>query len=847
MATSLFACVLVALAVFSFGGEAFSGFGSGLNVFLDSFGDRGRMAAAVLFGVLGLLLFLVIRRSDAEAEDIIKRQGAVINTQQMNLTEARRELEEQKAAFDREIKGTSGVRLDLAESKRALDGIRAIQGLAASAASADALYDSLLVEILRLTESDYGFIAGLKSGEDEATFLRARRLKEAADGKDPASLTRDSLPQARPYGRDALKGKPVIRNGLDEEEGVEGFPDSHPALSSSLSMPLRCGNEIVGVIAVANRPGGYRATYPETLRPLIAICAELIGARISHGEDRLNKTRAAAAGKVTDGLLQAMSNNVISFNDEGLITGINPSAEASFLIDADDAIGLRIEEFLTLPDWTTVRHGGFHQYLNIDHLALRDKRVGLSATRRDGMVFPVEIQFVPYELDGGHHYYAVFRDLSEIREAEEALAQAQEETEWLELQTRKIKKEIAESRQAEQRARVDTEKIERSSRTKLELLANMSNELTTPLSAIAGFADSILKGSIGSGKAGEEREYVEYINETVARLLDYIKQTLDLSGVEDGKMGIDPKDAIAIGNYARFSASVRRDHDLIEALFQRALEADPGNPTILSNYSQFRTSIRNDHEREDDLFKYAIEADPESALAHGNYAVFLSDVRKHPERAEEYYKNALRLEPDNAENLANYAKFLTQTNKYHDRAETYFKRAMECDPDNPRILGEYARFLLSVRGNENLAGIFYQQAIEASDGALGPQLEYAMFLLKGENIQEGLERLQKIVPDLKGEDLLKAQFYIFAYSRAAAERTGALEGIRDLLQARIRSPLFEPLQDVRRLADEGHQDAKLLETLADVITVRQDMHALDAYPKWAVLRGLKGTEFRVVE
>ena len=839
LSASLLVCILLVLAAVAFGGEAFSGLSVGIAAFLTGLGSEGFKFALAIFVVLSGFLFWIVRRSDDMTDEIIRRQSLVINSQKMNLSDASRGLEEQKAAFDREITNATGIKVNLAGSEKTLQCLRNIHSLMASNKSSGALYDALLVEILRLSDSEYGFIAEFKPEEASVSFLRARLLE---NDKHPSSLTPDSLPQSRPYGLDDLRAGPVIKNDLEDEHDVAGFPDDHPGFYNYLSIPLRFDGRTVGVIGLANRPDGYEAGMLEQFDLVLSACSELLGFRENRKEDLLNRERLSGSEELKTGLLKAMSNNVISFDDNGIVTAINPAAEDCFLIDSDEANGMKIDDFLVLADWSIVRHAGFHQYLNIDHLALKDTRVSLSGKRQDGMVFPVELQFVPYDTDGHHFFYAVFRDLSEIREAEEALNQAHEETEWLELQTRKIKKEIAESRQAEEQNKKNIEKVERSSRTKLELLANMSNELSTPLTAIAGFSDSILKDTFGEGDSAALHEYIEYINATVAKLLDYIKETLDLSGVKDGRMGIDPRDAIAIGNYARFSAYVHHDHDLVEALFQRALETDPGNPTILSNYSLFRTSIRNDHEREDNLFKYAIEADPDSALAHGSYAVFLSDIRKHPDRAEEYYKSALRLDPDNAENLANYAKFLSSAHKYHDRAETYFKRAIECSPNNAIILGDYARFLMDIRNNENHAEIYFQSAIDASSSGLTQQLDYAMFLLFKDEIKQGIELLQEILPDLEGEDLIKALFYVFAYSRSSAERTAALGKIRGLLEGRIRNPLFDPFQDVRRLVDEGHQDSRLLEALANVITVRQDLHSLDKFPKWVVLKDVQSGE-----
>jgi PAS domain S-box-containing protein len=835
LAATVFLYVLFGLAMLWGGVESFSALFEGIAALWSGIGETKRFAVASLFFTTGSILFVLIRRSDSIFDGVFTTQNVIINQQHEKLGVVSKELNEQKKAFDRNILSFSDTKKELNENKKSINCIRKIQSQAALGSSREQLYKFMLGEILRLTDSAYGFIGTIELASETSSFVVSH---DANENKKKIKTGKYKKPTGtHPYTLDEISGNPIIENYPATKERVMGFPDQHPSIINHMALALRSGEKTIGVLGIANRSGGFDTALVDNILPVITFCADLIATHEMFDAGNQAQMISKEADAQRRSILNAMHDGVITFDDQGIVRYLNPSAETMFFIGSEEAEGMSISEFFDLPDWQDGKKGGVGQYIKGLSFDKDDARISLAAKRRDGKEILGRIVFEPFENDGEKYYYAIFHDLSAFKEAEEALRVSREETEWLELQRRDIQKEIAESRQAEQLALANIEKIERSSRTKFELVASMSNELCTPLTAIVGFSDSILKGALGDDDNSQLREYIEHIDATGRKLQAYIEEALDVTGVEVGKMGIDPNDAIAISDYAKYSAYVRHDQHMVEALFQRALEMDPGNPIILSNYSVFRTSIRNDHEREDTLYKYAIEADPDSALAHGQYAVFLSEVRKHHDRAEGYYKSAIKLDSGNSENLVNYATFLTDVYNYHDRAENFFKRAIESDPENAIVLGQYAHFLSDVRNNPNQAGELFERAIEAAPEALSLQLDYAMVMFSTEEVKRGIQMLEKVIPGLSGEQLLKALFYKYIYSRAAADKDEALIGIRKLLEQRVRSPLFDPSQDLRRLSDKGHADIKLLEALTRVITVRDELKKMDDFAKWKTLDG----------
>ena len=73
------------------------------------------------------------------------------------------------------------------------------------------------------------------------------------------------------------------------------------------------------------------------------------------------------------------------------------------------------------------------------------------------------------------------------------------------------------------------ESLAKSERTRSEFVANVSHELKTPMTTIAGFADGILDGTIPPEK---EREYLQVISSETRRLSRLVRSMLDLSRLQ---------------------------------------------------------------------------------------------------------------------------------------------------------------------------------------------------------------------------------------------------------------------------------------------------------------------------
>jgi signal transduction histidine kinase len=137
--------------------------------------------------------------------------------------------------------------------------------------------------------------------------------------------------------------------------------------------------------------------------------------------------------------------------------------------------------------------------------------------------------------------------------------------------------DITDSRRIEQALRDRNEALEEADRVKTAFVSNMSYELRTPLTSIAGFAEMMTAGYAGT-LSDTAREYVQAITTSTERLTQLIDNVLDLTQDAAGMLSIQ-RGNVDLSTIAQ--ASVARHADAArEANITLVTDIQPGMPEV---------------------------------------------------------------------------------------------------------------------------------------------------------------------------------------------------------------------------------------------------------------------------
>lgn len=178
-----------------------------------------------------------------------------------------------------------------------------------------------------------------------------------------------------------------------------------------------------------------------------------------------------------EAVLANMESGVLLFDSEGRISLINPAAEGF--------LGVRAEEVMGMPHVEVVKNYSLSSLIDEVLLSWKPARKEISLIYPQERIMETHAAPIFGVRGEPHGVVVVLYDISEIKHLE---------------------------------------------RVRAEFVANVSHELKTPVTAVKGFAETLLAGALYNYRAAEE--FVNIINEEAERLSRLIHDLLELSKIE---------------------------------------------------------------------------------------------------------------------------------------------------------------------------------------------------------------------------------------------------------------------------------------------------------------------------
>lgn len=261
----------------------------------------------------------------------------------------------------------------------------------------------------------------------------------------------------------------------------------------------------------------------------------------------VNSTKSLVTNDAFREIFHSMSEGIVMVDEEGTIVAANPMAEMTFGYDKDELVGLSLEQLL--PERYRGRHMNFRKGFNA-HPEPRRMGLGrdLTAIRRDGREFPVEISLSYTQVGGRLLVMAFVSDISERKKSEEALKRSEEQlivyaaelekkvharTEALHKTIRELENEVIERKKAEEEVRKSLERERELNDLKTKFVSVASHEFRTPLSAVLSSA-ALVSQYNERGEREKVDKHVQRIKSSVNHLTAILNDFLSLGKLEEG-------------------------------------------------------------------------------------------------------------------------------------------------------------------------------------------------------------------------------------------------------------------------------------------------------------------------
>ncbi|MEW5756501.1 MAG: response regulator [Pseudomonadota bacterium] len=408
----------------------------------------------------------------------------------------------------RDITSSKRTEEELIRQRIKTDTVNRIHACYVSAATDLELYTSIIMDLMNLVKSDFGFVGVINKDENNRDFLRIypgfnlncdETLRRYYDKSVFSYIDLHDFNNL--FGQCILREEPVLVNeGAGDPGFYHGMKD-HPRINNFLGLPIRHGKSIIGMVGLANRANGYGPDDVELMRPILTSCAQMLGLVQIEQDRKRTAQELQRANSYMSALLENLQHGLLVEDENGKIYACNQTycdmfgkAELPFLLE-----GL---------DCATEFENNRSLFFDPDgYIQKRRKCVnghtmvaGVEFCLRDGRV--LQQDYVPVIVEGAsgrvcRNHVWTYHDISSH------------------------KRLLAQTEQA--------------ANAKGQFLATMSHEIRTPMNGVLGMLHLLNVTQLDE----KQRRYVDTARGSGEMLLRVINDILDFSKAEAGKIELE--------------------------------------------------------------------------------------------------------------------------------------------------------------------------------------------------------------------------------------------------------------------------------------------------------------------
>jgi len=210
-------------------------------------------------------------------------------------------------------------------------------------------------------------------------------------------------------------GEPVFSNDFPGSPWTELMPPGHVELENVMFSPLHFGGKTVGVIGLANKPGGFT----EHDREVAGSFGDVAALALKHAR---SYEALADSEEFSKSLLVRSPNPVLVIDPDTSVRCVNPAFERLTGFSSEEVVGARVP----YPWWGDENAEKIRADWDRAMEAGADK-IEEAFRKKSGEPFWVEITSVPIQQDGSFGYYlANWVDITERKRAESRLQESEQ-------------------------------------------------------------------------------------------------------------------------------------------------------------------------------------------------------------------------------------------------------------------------------------------------------------------------------------------------------------------------------------------------------------------------------------
>jgi len=304
---------------------------------------------------------------------------------------------------------------------RILEGINRIFSNVVQAKTEEEVGNACLSVALEVTGSEFGFINEMGSdgllhdvAKSELGWEQCFMYDKTGHRRPPSVFSVHGL-----YGSVINNEKGFFTNDPPSHPDSIGIPEGHPPITSFLGVPLVQGGKTIGLIAVANREGGYSCEQQEDLETIAPAVMQVLQRKKAEQKRKQVEEALQVSEARYRSLYENSLDGILLTKPDGTILCANPQACQMFGMTEDEL--MRAER-----DDLVVNDENLASALEERRLTGR-ARAELTYRRKDGSTLVCDTTSKLFVgADGNLNTSQIIRDISKRKQTEEALRASEE-------------------------------------------------------------------------------------------------------------------------------------------------------------------------------------------------------------------------------------------------------------------------------------------------------------------------------------------------------------------------------------------------------------------------------------